>query len=144
MIKRIGLACAMVAVFSFACRKAVEETPSPETVAAPGAEAPTVEVGGVYAGTGTDGAGRDYECELVIVGYRAGMYDVTRRLDGGEPYSGVAILSDTTFAVGFNDGRRYGVAAYNVNPDATLTGISAYEGDTLIAEETLTLKPQAP
>jgi hypothetical protein len=123
-----------LAAFAGGCRKAAEEPPAAETALA-AAEAPTVEIGGVYAGTATDGAGRFYECELVIVGFRAGMYDVTRRVGGGEPFSAVALLSGGTFAVGFNDGSRYGVAAYNINPDGSLAGVSACEGDARVARE---------
>ncbi len=144
MTKWATLACALAAAFApGACRKAAEEIPPAET--APAAEAePTVDIAGSYVGGGVDGEGRSYACELEVEEYRTAMYDVKRRVDGGDPIAGVAILSGTTFAVGFNDGRRYGVVAYDVGRDGSLVGISAFEGGARVGTEKLTRKPNPP
>jgi hypothetical protein len=142
MIKWIALGCVVAAaVFAGACRKQADEPAAAETAPAAEAEAPAPgpSLEGKYVGGGTDADGRSYACELEVVKSRT-MYDVMRRVDGGEPYAGVAILNENTFAVGFNDGRRYGVVAYNVNPDGSLEGISAYEDSTREGAERLEKK----
>jgi hypothetical protein len=142
MTKWVCLVCAVALAFSAAaCKKRGEEAALPETAAVAEAEtsAPAVDIVGKYVGGGTDPEGRRYTCELEVTSFRT-MYDVKRRVDGGEPYAGVGILSENTFAVGSNDGRRYGLVAYNVNADGSLTGISAYEGGTKTGTEELTKK----
>jgi hypothetical protein len=145
MIKWASLACVVVAAFvAGSCQKPPEEAPPAETAPAAEAEPAAFDMAGTYAGGGTDGDGRSYACELDVVEFRTAMYDVKRRVDGGEPIAGVAILNGNTFAVGFNDGRRYGVVAYDVKADGSLAGISAYEGGTRTGTETLTRKRPAP
>lgn len=142
MVKWVSVACIVAAAFSVgACRKQGEEVALAETALAAEAETPTPASGivGAYVGGGADSDGRSYTCELEVVRFRT-MYDVKRRVDGGEPYAGVAILSENTFAVGFNDSRRYSVVAYNVNPDGSLEGISAYEDSTRLGTERLEKK----
>lgn len=135
MAKWACLVCAAaLALCAASCKKQAEETASPETAEA---AAPLADVVGKYVGGGTEPEGRPYTCELEVVAFKT-MYDVQRRVDGDEPYAGVAILSENTFAVGFNDGRRYGLVAYNVNADGSLTGISAFEGGAKTGTETLT------
>lgn len=139
MVKWVGVACMVAAAFfAGGCRKQAEEAAPAETAPAAEAEAPAPGSGivGAYVGGGVDADGLSYTCELEVVKFRT-MYDVKRQVDGGEPYAGVAILSEKTFAVGFNDGRRYGVVAYNVNPDGSLDGISAYEDSTRLGTERL-------
>lgn len=142
MTKWVWLVCAAaLAFYAASCKKQGEKTAFPETAEVTGEETstPTVEIVGKYVGGGIDPDGRPYTCELEVTAFRA-MYDVKRRVDGGEPYAGVGILSESTFAVGSNDGRRYGLVAYNVNADGSLTGISAYEGGTKTGTESLTKK----
>lgn len=142
MTKWVCLVCTAALAFCAAsCKKRGEEAVFPETAVLTAAEAPApaVDIVGEYVGGGNDPEGRPYTCELEVTAFRT-MYDVKRRVDGGEPYAGVGILSENTFAVGSNDGRRYGLVAYNVNADGSLTGISAYEGGTKTGTETLTKK----
>jgi len=140
MVKWVGVACIVAAAFfAGGCGKPAEEAAPAETAPAAEAETPAPTFAGTYVGGGVDADGRSYTCELEVVKFRT-MYDVKRGVDGGEPYAGVAILSENTFAVGFNDGRHYGVVAYNVNPDGSLEGISAYEDGTRVGTERLEKK----
>jgi len=99
-------------------------------------EAPSGDVAGKYAGTGTNADGSAYKCAVEIT--RAGnVYKVGWYFDGKLGYEGTGILKGNTFVVGFANERGYGVVAYTVKPDGSLDGTWTGKGATKAGGEVL-------
>jgi len=97
------------------------------------------EVGGTYAGTGTNEDGSSYNCEVVIT-KEGDRYKVVWYFDGRPGYEGVGILKNNTLVVGFASEQGYGVVAYDVNADGSLAGSWAGNGNRKTCTERLTVK----
>ncbi len=123
------------------CRKATEAgTAAVATTAETEAATSAIELEGTYEGGGTAPDGRTYSCEVKFVPANQ-VYWVERYVGDIPMVPGVAIQRGDLFVVGFRDEReRYAVIAYEVRPDGSLEGTSAYQDTTKTGSETLKKK----
>jgi hypothetical protein len=136
------LFAAALAALLASCRRAPEAgtaaaNAAAETAAAP---SPAVDIEGIYEGGGTTLDGQTYSCEVKFMPAKQ-VYWVERYVGDIPMVPGVGILWGKLFVVGFRDEReRYAVIAYEVKPDGSLEGTSAYQGSTKTGAETLKKK----
>jgi hypothetical protein len=123
------------------CRKATElGTAAVATTAETGAATPSIELEGTYEGSGTAPDGQTYSCEVKFAPANQ-VYWVERYVGDIPMVPGVGIHRGDLFVVGFRDEReRYAVIAYEVRPDGSLEGTSAYQDTTKTGSETLKKK----
>lgn len=136
------LFAAALAALLASCRKAPETgtaaaIASAETAAVP---SPAGYIEGTYEGGGTTPDGQTYSCEVKFMPAKQ-VYWVERYVGDIPMVPGVGIRRDDLFVVGFRDERdRYAVIAYDVKPDGSLEGTSAYQDGAKTGTETLKKK----
>jgi hypothetical protein len=138
----ILLFAAATAALLASCRKTPEAGTAAATAAAETAAvtSPAFDLEGTYEGDGTTPEGQTYSLEVKFMPAKQ-VYWVERYVGDIPMVPGVGILRDDLFVVGLRDEReRYAVIAYEIKPDGSLEGTSAYQDTAKTGVETLKKK----